>query len=483
MLLMCKKQIRYSFGVSILATLVLIVSLLLLSLSSGQEEADLAVFGDDISLSTLEVREGDRVRIYAVVHNLGDDLGSATVEFYDATVMNQEVLIGDDQVVVSAGGLSVASVDWFAEKGDRTILIIISEEIVFDSNISNNQASASFHIFGTEGTVVFTEPTLLLEDANVSIEYSTERTIPIQVRCLGGDAFNVTVRALESSGLEISEITPPRDMSAGESSAFFLRIKAPPSEDYYDSEIRVVLIQARGESARSNIASLEITIHPPVTQVSWWTDPWTATAMAGGVLGAILAVINGTELGRYKFLCFVLPLYTKLKKEEILDHYIRGKIHGYILANPGDHYSSIRKALDVTNSSLTYHLSVLEKEALIRSERDGMYKRFYPKGAKLSEKEVGALTPVQNRIIEAIKETPGICQKDIASMLGVSSSTVNYHISRLVQKGIVRSKRKGMKIAYYFSREPIRSPQDLEKTGKRMSNDHSSSGFPYPRRD
>jgi predicted transcriptional regulator len=441
----------------------IVVILSLAPSSSAQEEADLAVFSNDIALSSLELRDGDNVTIYALVHNLGEDLGSATVEFYDTMPSFDDPFIGDDHVVVQPGGSSVASVDWLASEGDHGILVVISYPVLFDPNTTNNQALAEFHIFGKDDIIVYMEPTLIVSGGNVSIEYSTERVIPIRVQCLGQDVSDVTIVALQSSGFEIESITP-RNMSAGEVSNFYLRIKAPPQGDLNDSEMQVVLIQARDENAVSNVAALYVTIHPPVAEVSWWANPLAATAVTGGAVGAALAAINATELGRYKFLCFILPLYTKLRKEEVLDHYVRGKIHGYVLANPGDHYSSIRKALDLTNSSLTYHLRVLEKEELIKSQRDGMYKRFYPIGAKFPDNG-GPFTLVQQRIIGAITETPGICQKDIASTLGVSSSTVNYHIEKLIQQGIVEARRKGMRMTYYFvGEESVLTSPDIKRT-------------------
>lgn len=460
MIPLARREIAGPSVILVIAAFSLLLTLSLLpTQSSAQDEADLVVSSNDVLLSSLEVRDGDTVTIYALVRNQGEALGTARVEFYDVTWLTAKT-IGSDQVVVSSGGLSVASVEWTAESGDRQILVIVTEVLPIDGNTSNNEASAVFHVYGSNETIIFMDPTLLLEDASVSIEYSTERTVPIRIRCLGEDVRNVTMSPMEASGLEIDVIPSITNLSNGDVDTFYLRIEAPRWGGNVDSEVRIVLLRAKGDGAKANIASLEIIIHPPVAEVSWWSDSLTTTAVAGGLFGAILAAINATELGRYKFLCLFVPLYTKLKKEEVLDHYVRGKIHGYVLANPGDHYSSIRSALELTNSSLAYHLRVLEKEELIKSRRDGMYKRFYPKGAKLPDDGGSPFSPIQERIVEVIRETPGICQKDIASLLGVSSSTVSYHITKLVRRGLITSKRRGMRTAYYIPpRDRARSPQ------------------------
>jgi hypothetical protein len=68
----------------------------------------------------------------------------------------------------------------------------------------------------------------------------------------------------------------------------------------------------------------------------------------------------------FKFL--VIPLYTKIRREEVLDHFTRGRIYGMIESSPGVHYTLIKKKVGVGNGTLTYHLSTLEREGFIRAE-------------------------------------------------------------------------------------------------------------------
>ncbi|MCK5398126.1 MAG: winged helix-turn-helix transcriptional regulator, partial [Thermoplasmata archaeon] len=176
--------------------------------------------------------------------------------------------------------------------------------------------------------------------------------------------------------------------------------------------------------------------------------PWLLL-MFGSIIGASLALGLATEVGKFSLLLIFLPLYTKLKKDEVLDTYTRGKIHGYIMANPGEHYNAIKRALGMNNGSLAYHLNVLEKEDLVKSKTSGMYKRFYPRDMIIPNGGPVHLTEAQKLILKNIEETPGISQKDIAALLGVSASTVNYHITRLVEMNAVRTERKGIGVKYF----------------------------------
>jgi predicted transcriptional regulator len=183
--------------------------------------------------------------------------------------------------------------------------------------------------------------------------------------------------------------------------------------------------------------------------------PTTAVAAAGMVV--ILGTLATTGVGKWSLMGLFVPLYTKLKKNEILDQFTRGKIYGYILANPGDHYNSIQNALGLPNGTFAYHLHVLEKEGYIRSARYGTRRCFFPANMRLPEQET-VLKAGQRLIIERILEEPGISQKEIADSLGVSSATVSYHIKGLLEMGVVQTERMGMRLKYYINREMIPSP-------------------------
>jgi predicted transcriptional regulator len=162
--------------------------------------------------------------------------------------------------------------------------------------------------------------------------------------------------------------------------------------------------------------------------------------------------IGGTEVGKYRFLMLFVPLYSRIKKEEVLDHFLRGRIFEFIRENPGEHYNIIKKELGLKNGSLAYHLNTLEKEDYIKSKRDGMYKRFYPKNMEVPAKPKMRLSPVQQNIFDVIKISPKITQKDIAEALKISQQVVSYHVNQLIELGVLRSERVGNTLTYYIEK-------------------------------
>ncbi|MCK5562008.1 MAG: MarR family transcriptional regulator, partial [Thermoplasmata archaeon] len=91
---------------------------------------------------------------------------------------------------------------------------------------------------------------------------------------------------------------------------------------------------------------------------------------------------------------------------------------------------------------------VLEREELIKSERDGIFKRFYP-----IEERVPAnlmhVSRIQEKILNEIIDRPGITQMGLAKRLEVSHQVVNYHIKKLVSSRLVKAERLGKKTKYY----------------------------------
>jgi hypothetical protein len=173
----------------------------------------------------------------------------------------------------------------------------------------------------------------------------------------------------------------------------------------------------------------------------------SATAVAAGsVLLAALgaALIGGTEAARVKLLLALAPLYSKIRKEEVLDQFVRGQVFGYVQANPGDHYSSIRQTLHLKNGTLAYHLRTLERESFIFSRMDGIFRRFYPSGADPARIRMrGNLKETHRKMLELVEASPGITPKELAIKLGTSHQVASYHIRLLSRRGRIRLETKG----------------------------------------
>lgn len=215
-------------------------------------------------------------------------------------------------------------------------------------------------------------------------------------------------------------------------------------------EISAVLDVIPDRNDENNSASIRVTIDPDDTSNK---IPLIIAAVA--VSGLVAALLIFTEAGRFEFLKFaivpLIPLYTRIKRGKVLDHFIRGQVYGFIQANPGAHYNLIRRKLEINNGALAYHIAVLEREKFIRSRMDGTLKRFYPSDMNLPSGH--ELTEMELKLLNVIRANPGFSQKEIALTLGLSPQVVNYHIKSLARNHILRLTRIGKRTLCYVNED------------------------------
>lgn len=179
-----------------------------------------------------------------------------------------------------------------------------------------------------------------------------------------------------------------------------------------------------------------------------WLIPGITGATAAMLMAGAVAGVAATEPGRYGFYALVAPLYTRVRKDDALDNSVRHKVHGFIEENPGEHYSAVRTALDLSNGALTYHLSVLEREGFLHSSRDGTLLRFYPAGVKAPSSARRGPEEIRNGILALIKKHPGISQKDLIRRMAVGREVVGYHLREAVKEGRVVAWKRGRTRVY-----------------------------------
>jgi DNA-binding MarR family transcriptional regulator len=183
----------------------------------------------------------------------------------------------------------------------------------------------------------------------------------------------------------------------------------------------------------------------------------TVVASSAGISGIAVLGFALTETGKYKLLALLplmLPLYTRIQKEDVLDQFVRGQIYGFIKANPGVHYNQIIRDLDMKNGTLSYHLYMLEKTGMIKSRKEGFrYRAFYPTGMKFPETERYRLTELQLNILKTIKENSNISQRDIAKKLNKKHQTINYNVKIMQQAGLIGLRKIGRKTSCYVNED------------------------------
>ncbi len=152
---------------------------------------------------------------------------------------------------------------------------------------------------------------------------------------------------------------------------------------------------------------------------------------------------------------------------------MRRDIYEYIKVNPGEHLSQIMHEFDMSPSSTTYHLGVLEKSGSVLSHKGSKYKRYYANvdgvfggdlrdaiGGQEYKQVVSVLkSGTTRKIVNHILLNPGCTQQDIAKEVGINASTVNWHIKKLRRSDLVNLTKKGK-----FNCYNVKDSETMEKT-------------------
>jgi DNA-binding transcriptional ArsR family regulator len=206
---------------------------------------------------------------------------------------------------------------------------------------------------------------------------------------------------------------------------------------------------------------------PPTSGPDFFAQYWFPISIGLFAAGA-LVVFSLTEVGYFAITFTLLaPLFTRLKRDKVLDNFTRGQIFGYIRANPGAHYSAIQQVLEIENGVLAYHLRVLLRENYLVARNEGVYKRFYPRDYKIPKRRT-LLTRLQVDIIEEVTRRPGVSQREVAVALGESKQVVSYNVGVLTDAGMLLAERRG--------REMILRPADGARDVLAASDEEPSAG-------
>ena len=165
------------------------------------------------------------------------------------------------------------------------------------------------------------------------------------------------------------------------------------------------------------------------------------------------------------------------QKEDVLGQSTRNSIYQLIRDNEGLHFRKICRMLDKKMGVVQYHVSVLEKNGLIRSIRDGRYKCFFAANKDKQDISPDERDPETESLRETIitslrRKTPQIlithlAKEEIAShqslsnVAKVSPQAITFHSQRLESFGIIESKKEGRQKFYYLSDEAKRITDDL----------------------
>lgn len=143
---------------------------------------------------------------------------------------------------------------------------------------------------------------------------------------------------------------------------------------------------------------------------------------------------------------------------DILSLASRKHIYAFVEENSGSHLREIARKCDLPLGTALYHLDRLEAEGLVTVRRDGRYKRYFP-AQGLGRKEKDLLSAfrhaVPRRIGVVLLDVHAASQRELCGLIGVSRSTLSFHVNSLIARGIVRRERWRPENRYVLEDAPL----------------------------
>lgn len=203
----------------------------------------------------------------------------------------------------------------------------------------------------------------------------------------------------------------------------------------------------------------------PVTQIA--VVSLTSTSL---ILGLLVFVSNTESLRIPTTTAGLWLLGLVGKTHETSDgRFQRGRLIGYLTANPGCHFRALMAALSMSNGQITHHLRLLENQELIWRVNDGRFVRYYPlnnslyPGMNPENLPVPLLSPdpksLQGKILTLLDDEHQYgefpTQSELAKKLEKSQQLVSHHLRTLQKYGLVEKRKMGIKNRYKLTKEAI----------------------------
>lgn len=130
--------------------------------------------------------------------------------------------------------------------------------------------------------------------------------------------------------------------------------------------------------------------------------------------------------------------------------------------NPGCYLGKMGRDLHVPTSTLKYHLNILRSFDMVSTVKKGRCRHYFPKRRRFTDHEKRMFAALEHaptrRMVEIIREHPGISQAGLVAMTALSQSTVAWHMGKLEEMILVESQRRGVK--EYFLASDFRQVLD-----------------------
>ncbi|HEX2021599.1 MAG TPA: winged helix-turn-helix transcriptional regulator [Candidatus Thermoplasmatota archaeon] len=138
-----------------------------------------------------------------------------------------------------------------------------------------------------------------------------------------------------------------------------------------------------------------------------------------------------------------------LEGRDLTENALREAILDLLARSPGSYLGKMGRDLGVPTSTLKYHLNILRSFDMVTTVKKGRCRHYFPKRRRFTDAEKRMFAALEHaptrRMVELVRQHPGVSQAGLVSMTGLSQSTVAWHMGKLEEMLLVVSERRGVK--------------------------------------
>ena len=214
-------------------------------------------------------------------------------------------------------------------------------------------------------------------------------------------------------------------------------VPAGPSDHAFQSELDVSHVAPSSGDASSDVP-------PPTPSEPSGTDAAPspvdrAIATSAEVTTALTA--DGASILDVVGVTPLVAGYSRFEDPDPLAHETRESIYSTVRDEPGIYVARLARVTDTPVSTVRYHTRVLVDAGLLERLPDSSRNRLVP--ADMDTEAVVTVDGTRRDLLRALHEHGPVTGSDLAARLGLSKSTVSYHLERLETDGLIERDQSG----------------------------------------
>lgn len=207
--------------------------------------------------------------------------------------------------------------------------------------------------------------------------------------------------------------------------------------------VEIQLTSDDGEAEPSTMEELVLASTPTTESPSMAEALLHADVTAAAAAAALAAThLRPSARGIRRFLPLI-PLYTRINRDEVLDHETRAAVYSLLKERPGLSLQEISEELDLSRSTARHHLRVLEDADMIGHRAQGRCRVHFPVGRRSEAVREHLLShPTRQAIVEMVHDEPRSLV-EMARELEANPGAVAFHLDKLTEAGLIERYENG----------------------------------------